>query len=80
MSISNETRLTKGNDFCQPLSNSIRLQSLKLINEAFRHFTAIESTLSMQRKQSQITSSSIYSNRSRFNSTTNSNYNESTIT
>lgn len=57
------------------LSNTTRLESLKLINEAFRRFSNIESTLSTQRKQSQ-TSSSITSNRSRYNSSTSSNYNK----
>ncbi|CAF1338866.1 unnamed protein product [Rotaria sordida] len=59
------------NDFTQPLSIPTRLQSLNLINEAFRHFSTIEATLAAQRKQSQMTSSSINSYRSRLNSTTN---------
>ncbi|CAF4780967.1 unnamed protein product [Rotaria sp. Silwood2] len=54
-----------------PLSIPTRLQSLNLINEAFRRFSAIEATLAAQRKQSQMTSSSINSHRSRLNSTTN---------
>lgn len=45
-----------------------RLQSLNLINEAFRRFSAIEATLAAQRKQSQMTSS-IHAHRSRLNST-----------
>ena len=56
-------------DFTQPLSIPTRLQSLNLINEAFRRFSAIEATLAAQRKQSQMTSSSIHSHRSRLNST-----------
>jgi hypothetical protein len=48
------------------LSNTTRLESLKLINEAFRRFTNLESTLSTQRKQSQ-TTSTINSNRSKYN-------------
>jgi hypothetical protein len=52
----------------QPLSNSTRLESLKLITEAFRRFTNIESTLSTQRKQSQTIT------RVRFNPGTNGNY------
>ncbi|CAF1059743.1 unnamed protein product [Rotaria sordida] len=62
---------TLPNDFTQPLSIPTRLQSLNLINEAFRRFSAIEATLAAQRKQSQMTSSSINSHRSRLNSTTN---------
>ena len=62
---------TLPNDFSQPLSVPTRLQSLNLINEAFRRFTAIEATLAAQRKQSQMTSSSINSHRLRLNSTTN---------
>jgi hypothetical protein len=61
---------TLPNDFTQPLSVPTRLQSLNLINEAFRRFSAIEATLAAQRKQSQMTSS-INSHRSRLNSTTN---------
>lgn len=57
-------------DFTQPLSIPTRLQSLNLINEAFRRFSAIEATLAAQRKQSQMTSSSINPHRSRLNSTT----------
>lgn len=56
-------------DFTQPLSIPTRLQSLNLINEAFRRFSAIEATLAAQRKQSQMTSSTIHSHRSRLNST-----------
>ena len=59
------------NDFTQPLSVPTRLQSLNLINEAFRRFSAIEATLAAQRKQSQMTSSTINSHRSRLNSTAN---------
>ncbi len=62
---------TLPNDFTQPLSVPTRLQSLNLINEAFRRFSAIEATLAAQRKQSQMTSSSINSHRSRLNSNTN---------
>jgi len=62
---------TLPSDFTQPLSVPTRLQSLNLINEAFRRFSAIEATLAAQRKQSQMTSSSINSHRSRLNSTTN---------
>ncbi|UJR21182.1 hypothetical protein I4U23_024280 [Adineta vaga] len=62
---------TLPNDFTQPLSMPTRLQSLNLINEAFRRFSAIEATLAAQRKQSQMTSSSINSHRLRLNSTTN---------
>ncbi|CAF1264651.1 unnamed protein product [Adineta steineri] len=62
---------TLPNDFTQPLSVPTRLQSLNLINEAFRRFSAIEATLAAQRKQSQMTSSSINPHRSRLNSTTN---------
>ncbi|CAF3290366.1 unnamed protein product [Rotaria socialis] len=58
---------TLPNDFTQPLSIPTRLQSLNLINEAFRRFSAIEATLAAQRKQSQMTSSSISSHRSRMN-------------
>jgi hypothetical protein len=61
---------TLPNDFTQPLSIPTRLQSLNLINEAFRRFSAIEATLAAQRKQSQMTSS-INSHRSRLNSTAN---------
>jgi hypothetical protein len=57
--------ISNGNDSSQPLSNSTRLESLKLITEAFRRFTTIETTLSKQRKQSQ---------RARFNPGTNGNY------
>jgi hypothetical protein len=60
---------TLPNDFTHPLSVPTRLQSLNLINEAFRRFSAIEATLAAQRKQSQMTSSSINSHRSRLNST-----------
>jgi len=75
VSTSSDTQSPKGNDFYQPLSNSTRLQSLKLINDALRRFNAIESNLSTQRKRSQMTSS-ITSPRSRFNSTAStSNYN-----
>jgi hypothetical protein len=77
-----KSQSAKGNDFNQPLSNSTRLQSLNLINEAFRCFSAIESTLSNQRRQSQVTSL-INPNRSRFNSTASSSYsknNESNFT
>jgi hypothetical protein len=63
---------TLPNDFSQPLSVPTRLQSLNLINEAFRRFSAIEATLAAQRKQSQMTSS-IHAHRSRLNSTTNNN-------
>jgi hypothetical protein len=66
----NYTTTTLPNDFTQPLSVPTRLQSLNLINEAFRRFSAIEATLAAQRKQSQMTSS-INSHRSRLNSTTN---------
>lgn len=59
------------NEFSQPLSIPTRLQSLNLINEAFRRFSAIEATLAAQRKQSQMTSSTINSHRSRINSTAN---------
>lgn len=45
---------TVPNDFSQPLSVPTRLQSLNLINEAFRRFSAIEATLAAQRKQSQM--------------------------
>ncbi|CAF5184214.1 unnamed protein product, partial [Rotaria magnacalcarata] len=62
---------TLPNDFTQPLSIPTRLQSLNLINEAFRRFSAIEATLAAQRKQSQMTSSSISSHRSRMNPTGN---------
>jgi hypothetical protein len=62
---------TLPNDFTHPLSVPTRLQSLNLINEAFRRFSAIEATLAAQRKQSQMTSSSINSHRSRLNSTAN---------
>lgn len=62
---------TLPNDFTQSLSVPTRLQSLNLINEAFRRFSAIEATLAAQRKQSQMTSSTINSHRSRLNSTTN---------
>lgn len=58
---------TLPNDFTQPLSIPTRLQSLNLINEAFRRFSAIEATLAAQRKQSQMTSSTINSHRSRIN-------------
>ncbi len=61
---------TLPNDFTQPLSVPTRLQSLNLINEAFRRFSAIEATLAAQRKQSQMTSSTINSHRSRLNSNT----------
>jgi hypothetical protein len=61
---------TLPNDFTQPLSVPTRLQSLNLINEAFRRFSAIEATLAAQRKQSQMTSSTINSHRLRLNSTT----------
>ena len=61
---------TLPNDFSQPLSVPTRLQSLNLINEAFRRFSAIEATLAAQRKQSQMTSS-IHAHRSRLNSTAN---------
>ncbi|CAF3980576.1 unnamed protein product [Rotaria sp. Silwood1] len=74
-SMSNDSQLIRGNDFYQPLSNSTRLESLKLINEAFQRFTKLESTLLAQRKQSQMTTS-ISSNRSRFNTPTNTNYNK----
>ncbi|CAF2341613.1 unnamed protein product [Rotaria sp. Silwood2] len=74
-SISIDSQLIKGNDFYQPLSNSTRLESLKLINEAFRRFATLESTLLEQRKQSQITTT-IHSTRSRFNTTTSTNYNK----
>ncbi|CAF2009990.1 unnamed protein product [Rotaria magnacalcarata] len=77
ISTSTDPQLIKGNDYYQPLSNSTRLESLKLINEALRRFTALESTLLTQRKQSQITPS-IYSTRSRFNSTTISPYSKHT--
>jgi hypothetical protein len=70
-----DSQLSKVHDFSQPISNSTRLESLKLITEAFRRFSTIESTLSAQRKQSQMTTS-INPPRSRFNSTTNSNYNK----
>ncbi|CAF0772442.1 unnamed protein product [Adineta steineri] len=74
-SISSDVQSPKGTDFYQPISNTTRLQSLKLINEAFRRFSTIESTLSTQRKRSQMTTS-ITANRSRFNSTAStSNYN-----
>jgi hypothetical protein len=69
----NNYTTTLPNDFTQPLSVPTRLQSLNLINEAFRRFSAIEATLAAQRKQSQMTSSSINSHRSRLNSTTNAN-------
>ena len=62
---------TLPNDFTQPLSVPTRLQSLNLINEAFRRFSAIEATLAAQRKQSQMTTSSMNSHRLRLNSTTN---------
>ena len=62
---------TIATDFSQPLSVPTRLQSLNLINEAFRRFSAIEATLAAQRKQSQMTSS-IHAQRSRINSTANS--------
>ncbi|CAF0817307.1 unnamed protein product [Rotaria sp. Silwood1] len=78
-SMSNDSQLIRGNDFYQPLSNSTRLESLKLINEAFQRFTKLESTLLAQRKQSQMTTS-IYSNRSRFNTPTNTNYNKNNET
>ena len=55
-------------DFTQPLSVPTRLQSLNLINEAFRRFSAIKATLAAQRKQSQMTASM---HRARLNSTTN---------
>ncbi|CAF0738270.1 unnamed protein product [Rotaria sordida] len=75
ISTSIDSQLIKGNDFYQPVSNSTRLESLKLIGEAFRRFTTLESTLLAQRKQSQMTTST-HSTRSRFNSTTNANYNK----
>jgi hypothetical protein len=67
----NNYTTTLPNDFTQSLSVPTRLQSLNLINEAFRRFSAIEATLAAQRKQSQMTSSSINSHRLRLNSTTN---------
>ncbi|CAF1031017.1 unnamed protein product [Adineta ricciae] len=74
-SISSDIQSPKGHDSYQAISNPTRLQSLKLINEAFRRFSSIESTLSVQRKRSQM-ATPIAANRSRFNSTaSNSNYN-----
>ena len=70
---------TLPNDFSQPLSVPTRLQSLNLINEAFRRFSAIEATLAAQRKQSQMTSS-IHAHRSRLNSTANNSTTTTTTT
>lgn len=64
-----DLQISKGLEFSHPLSNSTRLESLKLINEAFRRFANIETTLTNQRKHSQMTTS----NRSRYNSTTKTN-------
>lgn len=77
-----DSQLLMSNDYYRPLSNPTRLESLKLINEALRRFTALETTLLTQRKQSQMTNS-MYMTRSRFNSvasTTYSRINESIIT
>jgi hypothetical protein len=60
-----DLQISNGNE---PVSNSTRLESLKLITEAFRRFANIETTLSTQRKQSQTVT------RARFSSGTNGNH------
>ena len=47
-----DLQIAKGNDSSRSISDSTRLESSKLIDQAVRRFNQIESILSTQRKQS----------------------------
>lgn len=47
-----DLQIAQENNSSRSISNSTRLESLKLIDQAFQRFNHIESTLSTQRKQS----------------------------